>query len=143
MCTCKAPRARPAANRPSAQRTTVPVGVPTASAMPAPARKCTEACLLAQTLLQSATLRACAGCTAKKRATRCPALCIRGSQTPPTLSPAPCNPTPLSGVTPPSGETDRKIQVQKCEKCEKCETYQKYKIYQTYQETQETLTHVT
>ena len=93
MCTSKAPRACPAASQPTAQRCAAPVGVPTASAMPAPARECAEACLLAQTLLEPATPRARAGCDAKKPATRCPA-CTRGSQAPPALSPAPCNPTP-------------------------------------------------
>ena len=67
-----------------------PVGVPTASAMPAPARECAEACLLAQTLLEPATPRARAGCDAKKPATRCPA-CTRGSQAPPALSPHSCS----------------------------------------------------
>ena len=73
MCTSKAPRACPAANQPTAQRCAAPVGVPTASAMPAPARECAEACLLAQTLLEPATSRARAGCDEKKTRTRCPA----------------------------------------------------------------------
>ena len=66
MCTCKAPRACPAANQQTVQRCAAPVGVPCLRHASAGRQNRTQACPPAQTLPQPATMRACASRSAKK-----------------------------------------------------------------------------